>query len=60
MKTRFTARYRCMGKHNDPECRYEWRIKQTDVTCPKCGSRYVEWLNYKEVRDNGFRDRSER
>lgn len=55
MKARFTAWYRCMGKGNPPGCRYDWYQKATQIKCPKCGSKRVEWLNYKEVRDNGFR-----
>lgn len=58
IQVRFTAWYRCMGRGEPTGCRYEWRVKATQVTCQKCGSRYVEWLNYKEVRDNGFRDPS--
>lgn len=50
MRVRFTVHYRCMG------CDHEWREKRTEVKCRKCGSLYVEWVNFKEVRRRGFRD----
>jgi len=35
--------YRCLN----PMCNYEWKEKMTNVDCPRCGSQYLKWINYK-------------
>ncbi len=55
------ARFRCMG------CAWEWTGLQgpnlpapnihennPDTICPACGSLYMTWLNYKDMRRDGF------
>ncbi len=51
MKVGFTAQYRCM------KCGHEWREKRTQVECRSCGHLYVEWVNFQEVRERGFKDK---
>lgn len=34
------ALYECV------RCRHQWGQRPARVTCPKCGSLYVNWLNY--------------
>jgi rubrerythrin len=35
--------YRCLS----PICGYEWKESFTNVECPKCGHKYLKWINYK-------------
>lgn len=46
MKKIVKSKYRCMNEN----CKFEFSKKNPgQVTCHKCGSIYVEWLNHKEV-----------
>jgi rubrerythrin len=44
MDARYLAHYRCV------RCGHEWRQKPAPVTCPKCGSLYVRWVNYNNEK----------
>jgi Zn finger protein HypA/HybF involved in hydrogenase expression len=32
-------------------CHHKWSDKPGPVTCPKCGSEYVKWLNYEQLAE---------
>lgn len=38
------AQYKCQ------KCTHEFSRPPHPVTCPDCGSRYVDWVNYEEWR----------
>lgn len=39
------AHYECV------RCGFSWDQKPAQVTCRKCGSLYVKWVNYQEWRN---------
>lgn len=45
------CKYRCQG------CGYEFEREQAGpvMECPKCGSRYMDWLNFKKWKRGGER-----
>jgi rubrerythrin len=38
------AQFRCL------KCFFKWEDKPGPTDCPKCGYRYVKWLNFKKMR----------
>ncbi len=54
MRVGFTAHYRCVN------CKHEWREKRTPLECQACGHLYVEWVNFNEIKEQGFKDRAHR
>ena len=37
------AKYKCMNKN----CKYSYVNYPGPTICPKCGSEYIEWINYE-------------
>ncbi len=52
--------YKCMNEN----CKHDYtREKPGPTTCPKCGSLYSEWINFKadwEIDENGNWRRKEK